>query len=163
MEEGGLNGLAHEIHAIAVGKGWWPEDPKSRNFAEVLALIHSEVSEVLEDWRDGKPIDQISYTLVGSLPPEFPYAVTVVGKGEQYLVKPDTGGPVQTFTREQFLNLLRIWKVPVKPDGIPIELADIIIRVLDVCAAHDIDIQRAIAEKMDFNRTRPERHGGKRA
>ena len=35
-------------HAIAVTKGWWEED---RNVGELLALIHSEVSEALEEWR----------------------------------------------------------------------------------------------------------------
>jgi NTP pyrophosphatase (non-canonical NTP hydrolase) len=35
-------------HAIAVDRGWWEED---RNVGELLALVHSEVSEALEEWR----------------------------------------------------------------------------------------------------------------
>ena len=50
----------------------------------------------------------------------------------------------------------------VKPEGVPIELADVIIRVLDVCAAYGIDIDAAMETKMAFNKTRPMRHGGKR-
>lgn len=50
-----------------------------------------------------------------------------------------------------------------KPDGVPIEMADIIIRVPDACAAFDIDIDRAMSIKMAFNETRPHRHGGKLA
>lgn len=46
-----------------------------------------------------------------------------------------------------------------KPAGIPIELADIIIRVLDLCAAYDIDIDDALKEKISYNRNRPYRHG----
>jgi NTP pyrophosphatase (non-canonical NTP hydrolase) len=49
-----------------------------------------------------------------------------------------------------------------KPEGIPAELADVIIRVLDACGYYGIDIQKAFDEKMAFNLTRPERHGGKR-
>ena len=47
------------------------------------------------------------------------------------------------------------------PDGIPIEIADAIIRLLDFCADQKIDIDRALHEKAEFNRTRPFRHGGK--
>jgi len=50
-----------------------------------------------------------------------------------------------------------------KPDGVPIEMADIIIRVLDACEAFSIDIERALYIKMAFNETRPHRHGGKLA
>lgn len=41
------------------------------------------------------------------------------------------------------------------------EYADILIRVLDQCARLDIDIQRAIETKHEYNKTRPHRHGGK--
>lgn len=50
-----------------------------------------------------------------------------------------------------------------KPEGIPIELADTIIRCLDFCGLYGIDIEAAVAEKMAFNMTRPFRHGDKRA
>jgi len=50
-----------------------------------------------------------------------------------------------------------------KPEGIPIELADIIIRVLDICAYYKIDIEQAIWNKVSYNSTRPHRHGNKRS
>lgn len=40
-----LNEKAMLIHAEAKAKGWWDGE---RNFGEVIALIHSEVSEALE-------------------------------------------------------------------------------------------------------------------
>lgn len=52
---------------------------------------------------------------------------------------------------------------PTKPEGIPIELADIIIRILDFCKWAGIDIQAIMAEKHRYNLTRAYRHGGKRA
>ncbi len=50
---------------------------------------------------------------------------------------------------------------PEKPEGIPIELADTIIRILDFCSQRGIDIDSAIKVKMAFNETRPYKHGGK--
>ncbi len=49
-----------------------------------------------------------------------------------------------------------------KPDGIPIELADAVIRIFDMCGFYGIDLESAILEKMAFNETRPHRHGGKK-
>lgn len=50
-----------------------------------------------------------------------------------------------------------------KPEGVPIELADCIIRILDTCDACGIDIAKAIEIKMEYNQTREYRHGGKKA
>lgn len=49
-----------------------------------------------------------------------------------------------------------------KPEGVAIELADCIIRILDYCAHEGIDIEQAIQLKHEYNKTRPYRHGGKR-
>lgn len=51
--------------------------------------------------------------------------------------------------------------IHVKPEGVPSELADVIIRVLDICAAYGIDIEYAVEQKMAYNETRPHKHGGK--
>jgi NTP pyrophosphatase (non-canonical NTP hydrolase) len=49
-----------------------------------------------------------------------------------------------------------------KPEGLPSELADIIIRVLDLAESVGIDMQSAVEGKHAFNATRLYRHGGKR-
>lgn len=41
------------------------------------------------------------------------------------------------------------------------EVADAIIRLLDLCAHHGIDIERHIALKMRYNALRPHKHGKK--
>ena len=48
-------------------------------------------------------------------------------------------------------------------EGFPAELADAIIRILDMCGFYGIDIQTAFDTKMAYNRTRSFRHGNKRA
>lgn len=56
-----------------------------------------------------------------------------------------------------------VYYIDGKPEGIPIELADCLIRILDTCEAYNIDIEEAINVKMKYNQTRPYRHGGKLA
>ena len=48
-----------------------------------------------------------------------------------------------------------------KPEGIAVELADCIIRILDWCALNDIDIENILLEKHKYNKMREYRHGGK--
>ena len=55
-----------------------------------------------------------------------------------------------------------IWDNKGKPDGIAVELADCIIRILDYCGEEDIDIEEFIKIKHEYNKTRPYKHGGKR-
>jgi hypothetical protein len=147
-----LNKLAAEIHQTAVEHGWWGDLSDysetqlanirglmcgyGRNFGEVIALIHSEASEALEAYRDGMGID------------EFRYAeeVYIPSATEVILASPN---PDVSHDR----------KPRIKPVGVPSELADIIIRVLDAAAAWNIDIEQAVREKMEYNKGRPYKHG----
>lgn len=45
--------------------------------------------------------------------------------------------------------------------GFPSELADVVIRCLDLAEAMGIDLQAVIDQKHAFNKTRAHRHGGK--
>ncbi len=49
-----------------------------------------------------------------------------------------------------------------KLHGELIELADAVIRIADYCGARGWDLETALRKKMDFNKTRPHRHGGKK-
>lgn len=59
------------------------------------------------------------------------------------------------------------WKMDehgqMKPEGVPVELADAVIRLFDVAAYFSIDLAEAIRIKMKFNEGRPYRHGNKQA
>lgn len=50
-----------------------------------------------------------------------------------------------------------------KPEGIPIELADTLIRIFDFAEANGIDLEEALHFKHEYNKKRSYRHGGKKA
>lgn len=49
-----------------------------------------------------------------------------------------------------------------KPEGEAVELADAVIRIADYFGHRGWDLEQIIRQKMDYNATRPFRHGGKR-
>ncbi len=49
-----------------------------------------------------------------------------------------------------------------KPEGLPSELADIVIRVADYAGACGIDLDAAVVSKLAYNARRIHRHGGRR-
>lgn len=123
MSKLNINDLVKEIHQNAKDHGWWDEE---RTFGDIISLCHCELSEAVEEFRDGRKPNEIYYR--------------------------DTScGATATF-KSYYYN---------KPEGIPVELADVIIRIFDYCGHTEIDIKTAILEKIEFNKSRPYKHGGK--
>ncbi len=109
----------------------WWEE--ERSFGELIALCHSELSEALEEYRKGNKPDQSYYCC--KAPKNIPVICKFDGtcNGCEY----------------------------AKPEGIPSELADVIIRIFDMCHHYGIDIESMLLKKHEFNRSRPYKHGGK--
>lgn len=55
--------LISNSHETALRKGWWNDG--ERNFGELVALAHSELSEVLEEKRAGRSLTEIYYETNG--------------------------------------------------------------------------------------------------
>lgn len=154
-----LNVLAVEIHQDNIRKGFWKSpgvdgylEAVDRNPLEVLALIHSEVSEVVEEVRKGNPLAQNvdSWEAMPGARGDFTLE-TFDGKP---MIRLNAGGFMHA-TQETWEDL----GYRRKPEGVPSEMADIIIRVLDACAAWGINIEEALGEKLEYNRTRSYKHG----
>lgn len=94
-----------EIHKNAVSHGWWDED---RNFGEICALIHSELSEALEEYRNGNPL--VYYRCPHDKSICDPQKCADINRDPVYVEEPCDGR---------------------KPEGIAVELADVVIRIFD--------------------------------
>ena len=126
-----INQLSKEIHENAKSKGFFDE-PK--NIGEMLCLIHSEVSEALEADRKGQ---------YANVPSHDSYM-------EFWKLKTtDKNALTETAYRNNIKGSFEE------------ELADIMIRVMDLAAFKGIDLEKHIELKMAYNATREHKHGKK--
>jgi NTP pyrophosphatase (non-canonical NTP hydrolase) len=140
-----LNELRDKIHKNAVKHGFYNEEASAMSaaggneqtvagikhafFTQRIALIHSEVSEALEADRKAKYSEPF----------------------DRFVWFDDWDEGEKSFDRFNFNNYFK----GTTED----ELADVIIRTLDLCGHLGIDIERHIELKMKYNESREYKHG----
>lgn len=112
-----LNKFAQAVHANAVKHGWWDE---ARSFGEIISLCHSELSEALEEFRNGMPM---AYC-----------------ENPECEIKPEDKGP------NVCGRVCGFRCGTAKPEGIAVELADCIIRVLDYMGKEGFNVDALLRE-----------------
>lgn len=116
---------------------------------EFVALAHSELSEALEEHRAGRRPMEVHYTRESAEVASY--------FRQLFRLLADAPLPKGVSTRIPCDKD----DVGAKPEGIPSELADVVIRVAHFCGSNGIDLAEAVREKTAFNRTRSWRHGNK--
>ena len=160
---------------------------RARSFGDLIALVHSELSEALEayrekhiwaDWRqlqtypNGRPrgvaseladvvirVADMAEAHSGTLNADIPFTVDPWAKDASF-------GDWITMLHGILTDVLWHWYdekfIGVIPDRHWIGDASSFVRgVYGMAAYYGIDLDAAIEAKMAYNRTRPYRHGGK--
>lgn len=142
---GPLNDLAKEVYENAKNHGFWD---KERNFGEMMMLAVSELSEALEEDRAGRPDVWFKHT------PDC----AVSRRKRPFLLRWLRGA--KGAETEHINGEGNCTCIP-KPEGTIVELADCIIRCLDTMRSRNVDIDWIVELKMQYNASRPYRHGKK--
>lgn len=108
-----LNKFSKEVHANAVAHGWWEME---RDPAEIIALIHSEWSEALEEYRAGRPMVWYAVNADCQMCGDRPVMHNEICETDNC----DAGH---------------------KPEGIAVELIDGCIRILDFAAHEKVSLE----------------------
>jgi len=133
-----INAASEAIFQANKKQGFWGKDGKdprlARNYGEMLMLVVSELGEAMEAHRKDKFASWNAYNSIIKATPED------ATEAEALLLK-----------RQAFKTYIA--------DSMEDEIADAIIRLLDMAGGLGIDLFRHINAKLDYNSSRPRLHG----
>jgi NTP pyrophosphatase (non-canonical NTP hydrolase) len=177
--------MTAEVVENNTARGWYEN---CVTFPEAMALLHSEVSEALEAWRKWGLDDATGLQTVFS-GDDFKTEAVIKPEGagsefadifirlldDCYLfgvdlekaIQPGRFGINDSFAAN--INVLHdfISRASMEQDNgekwrIPYRLADILTFLQQLCENYGINLEAEYERKMQYNRTRPHRHGNKR-
>lgn len=130
-----LTTLASQIHADNRAKGFWNRE---RPLTETTMLIVTELAEAVEEERAGNA--GLWYNDLDN--------------GEDVIA-----GDAWVDPASRLAYLESGGQIPLKPEGINVELIDALIRLLDLLGSRGADVDELLRQKLAFNQTRAPRHG----
>ena len=134
----GLNDSAKIIHENNKKKGFWANGASGQNVGELLMLVVSELGEAMEAHRKSK------FSNLDCLHLDFLYARYDLNEFDSQ--------------HQNFAWMKNKFETSVK-DTFEDEIADSVIRLLDLSAGLGIDLERHINLKVAYNLSRPKLHG----
>ena len=170
--------LQREAHAIAKEHGWWDED---RTFGDLIALVHSELSEALEAYRVCGIVDcphehtewagvasELADVVIRVADMAESYGVDLAsafeslseGASERDMSMRTFGDWIAT-CHASFSLAFAVWEYGFDGASWQEYLSEGCHGVQRLAAHYGIDLDAAIEAKMEYNRSRPYRHGGK--
>jgi hypothetical protein len=123
--------LQARVHKVSQDKGWWEAE---RTVGDLIALMHSELTEALEEYREGRAPGDVYYTC-------------------QEL---DAGGRVVGSSLAESRDEIPPGML-ARPEGVAVQLGDCVIRILDFCARWGVDLEALLEEKVAYNERYPYR------
>ncbi len=122
------NEFAKEVHQNAVDHGWYDDDV---TIARIVVMCHSELSEAVEEYRNRRPMLYFPCNAGGVCVDDMP--------PEKHL---ECGSRVIDSEHQEVACKAR----SKKPEGIAVELADCIIRILDWFGEEGLSADALVAE-----------------
>lgn len=146
MSHNSLKLWMERIFDINTKNGWFDKD---RSFDADIALIHGEASEAHEQYRECRRLDEI-YGICKKC--DYEYGLDPMMLKNMVCDQPShlpDGRPIRCGGM-------------ISPEGVPVELIDIIVRALDSLKRIGItDPDSVMLMKLQYNQKRGYRHGGK--
>lgn len=127
-----INELAKEVHETAVRLGEWERPPA---LPEALCLIQGEIASAFEEWRNNMPLIYGTCALAAE---DCKYSGICDQVGRPGAKDGDGIGI----------------EGPCEPEGIAVELADVILHTLDLMAALGVDVDAVVMAKHRWNKGR---------
>lgn len=188
LQVGEIDSIIQRSHSMSVEKGWWDGE---REHNEIDALIHTELAEATEAYREGKMemyfhengkpdgfvVEMADVVIracdeLGRIGYKSEVDDDVISNCYNHASKSDFGKPIQ------IVNRLHILVADCSKSG-DVEssiagkhglssirartLEAVIVGCFTACHLFGLDIHSAIEAKLSYNATRPHRHGGKLA
>jgi NTP pyrophosphatase (non-canonical NTP hydrolase) len=153
-----LNYMAMEVQECNIAKGWYEDDPMVEKFDKWL-----DGQEELDRETKRRIMKRVS-NFFG--PRRFGEDIALLHSEVSEALEAYRSGGLEDQTEQLTPGVTVeldgvVTPVLAKPEGVGAELADILVRLLDTAKRCEVDLFAEWRRKVDYNWTRPTRHGNK--